>query len=99
MGEMFRKASEAAEYLGVGEGHLTSLIRRRAISLPRKDSSGDYLWSDVDLEAAKKEIDRRKAQEAEWLRKRNEKQQRLAESREMRLNRAAAKLNGGTGNR
>jgi hypothetical protein len=57
-----RKTPTAAKELGTTYHRLISLLRSEKLSPPAKDSSGDYVWSDADLEAARKalSIDRRK---------------------------------------
>ena len=48
--------------LGVTYYRLIGLLRAGKMSSPQKDGSGDYLWSDKDLAAARKalSIDRRR---------------------------------------
>jgi hypothetical protein len=50
--EMFLKTPVAAQQLKVTYNQLINLIRYRRIPPPRKDSSGDYLWSEEDLAIA-----------------------------------------------
>ena len=48
-----RKSPIAAIELGISYDRLVSLLRSRKITPPQKDTSGDYLWSDEDLNAAR----------------------------------------------
>jgi hypothetical protein len=53
------KTPEAARTLGVTYHRLMGLLRFRRISpLPEKDSSGDYLWAQADLERARQALHR-----------------------------------------
>ena len=52
----FCKTTQAAKRLGVPYWRLSYLIRCGKISPPRKDSSGDYVWSAEDLETARSEM-------------------------------------------
>jgi hypothetical protein len=47
------KTPVAARTLGVSYHQLISLIRFGKIQPPERDSSGDYLWADSDLERAR----------------------------------------------
>ena len=60
-----RKTPIAADTLGVAETHLYSLIRKKKIAAPGKDSSGDYCWTPADLEAARQAIEARRQRRAE----------------------------------
>jgi hypothetical protein len=53
---------QAARELGWSITRLRSLIANGKIEPPEKDSSGDYVWSDDDLERARQAaaIDRRR---------------------------------------
>ena len=53
---MNRKTPIAAKEVGISYHRLINLIRFGAIMPPEKDSSGDYVWSDSDVEAARKVI-------------------------------------------
>ena len=53
---MGRKTCEAARELGVTREKLTGLLRRGRIEPPEKDISGDYWWSDADLERARQAL-------------------------------------------
>ena len=49
-----RKTPIAAAELGIRETHLNALVRSGKLGPPsERDSSGHYLWSDEDLEAAR----------------------------------------------
>lgn len=49
----YRKTPVAARELGVAASHLHSILRAGKIPLPAKDSSGDYIWLDADIERAR----------------------------------------------
>lgn len=51
-----RKSPLAAKELGISFYRLHGLLRARRITPPQKDSSGDYLWTDEDLERARKAL-------------------------------------------
>jgi hypothetical protein len=53
---MPRKTPAVARALGVTYHRLINLIRIGKISSPQKDTSGDYLWTDSDLGAARKAL-------------------------------------------
>lgn len=48
-----RKSPIAARELGVPYYRLIGLLRSEKLQPPQKDSSGDYVWTDADLEAAR----------------------------------------------
>jgi hypothetical protein len=48
------KTPIAAQMLNVSYSHLMSLLRYRKICPPQKDSSGDYVWTEDDLAAARR---------------------------------------------
>jgi hypothetical protein len=56
------KSIAAARQLGITYYRLISLLRSQKLTPPQKDSSGDYLWSAADLEAARQAllVDRRR---------------------------------------
>jgi len=58
------KTPVAASILGVAETHLYSLLRKRKIPTPSKDTSGDYCWTEVDLDAARQAIAKRQKKAA-----------------------------------
>jgi hypothetical protein len=58
------KTPVAAHLVGANATHLHSLLRRGAILSPRKDSSGDYLWSPSDIAAAVAVIARIRGQQS-----------------------------------
>jgi hypothetical protein len=47
------KTPEAAKQVGVSYHQLMNLIRFGKISRPARDSSGDYLWAQGDLDHAR----------------------------------------------
>jgi hypothetical protein len=47
------KTPIAASRLGIRSSHLYSLIRIGKIRPPVKDSSGDFVWSESDLDRAR----------------------------------------------
>jgi len=49
-----RKSPVAAKELGISYYRLISLLRSEKLAPPRKDSSGDYVWTDEDVAAARK---------------------------------------------
>ena len=51
-----RKSPIAAAELGITYYRLISLLRSKKLPPPQKDSSGDYLWVDADLAAARKAL-------------------------------------------
>jgi hypothetical protein len=52
----YRKTPVAADELGISYYKLMNLLRSRRIPLPVKDSSGDFIWSDQDIENARKAL-------------------------------------------
>jgi len=54
----FVKTPVAAQYLKIRYTRLMSLLRHGKIASPKKDSSGDYLWTDADLAAARQVLER-----------------------------------------
>jgi hypothetical protein len=52
----FRKTPVAARELGISYHQLIGLLRYDKIDPPARDSSGDYLWADADIERAKAAI-------------------------------------------
>jgi hypothetical protein len=49
-----RKLPVAAKELGIPYYRLISLLRAEKVAPPQKDPSGDYIWTDADLEAARR---------------------------------------------
>lgn len=47
------KSPVAAQALGISYWSLINLLRSRRLAAPRKDSSGDYLWTKRHLAAAR----------------------------------------------
>jgi hypothetical protein len=58
---MTRKTREAARELGMTITRLKSFISNDKIAPPKKDCSGDFIWTDNDIERARQAagIDRR----------------------------------------
>jgi hypothetical protein len=52
----FRKTPAAARELGVPYFTLINLIRYGKIKPPTKDTSGDYLWRDADMDRARQAL-------------------------------------------
>jgi hypothetical protein len=88
MSNEFRKTAVAATSIGVAESYLISLIRRKAIVPPQKDSSGDYIWTPENIAAAKAQVDETQQKRNEWRRQREEKRER----KEARRVKHAAKI-------
>lgn len=55
-----RKTPAAAKELGVPYWHLMNLIRYGKLTPPARNESGDFLWTDADLEAARQALARRR---------------------------------------
>jgi hypothetical protein len=53
---VYLKTPAAARRLNVTYHRLISLIRFDKIEPPPKDSSGDYIWGDSDLDRARKAL-------------------------------------------
>jgi hypothetical protein len=53
---LFLKTPAAADKLGVSYHRLIGLLRFRKIEPPARDSSGDFVWSDADLERVRKAL-------------------------------------------
>jgi hypothetical protein len=53
-----RKTPIVADLLGVGYYRLISLMRSRRLAPPAKDTSGDYIWTDADIDRARRALDR-----------------------------------------
>ena len=49
---VYRKTIEVSRILGVPDYRLHATIRYGRIVAPVKDGSGDYIWTDADIEAA-----------------------------------------------
>ena len=47
------KTPDVADQLGVPYWRLMDMLRARRIQRPTKDSSGDYLWTESDIAAAR----------------------------------------------
>jgi hypothetical protein len=59
------KSPAAASALKMSYTQLMSLLRHGKVPRPKKDSSGDYLWSPEDLEAVREYLARRRDEEGE----------------------------------
>jgi hypothetical protein len=59
----FLKTPLAADYLGVTYHRLIGLVRFRKIDPPSRDSSGDFIWSESDIERARKALAKPKRKE------------------------------------
>ena len=64
------KTKEAARQLGISYWHLISLLRSEKLQAPPKDSSGDFVWTEQDLDAARRalEVGRRSTSFGRWRR-------------------------------
>jgi DNA-binding transcriptional MerR regulator len=49
----FFKTKAVADLLGITYHRLFELIRSNKIPSPQKDSSGDYVWTEQDIERAR----------------------------------------------
>jgi len=56
---LYRKSPVAARELGIAYHRLIGLIRYGIVGAPIKDTSGDYLWSEADLTAARRALAQR----------------------------------------
>lgn len=57
MVEQYFKTPQAAHRLNVPYSQLMSWIRYGKVAPPRKDSSGDYVWTEADLVAVQRTMD------------------------------------------
>jgi hypothetical protein len=55
---MILKTSAVGDILGVRYANLFYLVRERLIPMPQKDSSGDLVWSEADIAAAREVLAR-----------------------------------------
>lgn len=53
---MIRKTPVAAQELGITYAQLIGLMRYGHLSPPKRDTSGDYIWTDADLERARESL-------------------------------------------
>ena len=53
------KTQAVADMLGVPYHRLFAALRARKFPTPGKDSSGDYIWSEADVENARKALTER----------------------------------------
>jgi hypothetical protein len=51
---MYRTTQDVSRELGLPESYFRSLLRRRAIPEPAKNSSGAYVWTDADVDAVRR---------------------------------------------
>jgi hypothetical protein len=49
----YRKTPVAARELGVSYWRLVNLLRSGKLTPPGRDSSGDFIWDDADIERAR----------------------------------------------
>lgn len=52
----YRKTPVAARELGISYSQLIGLLRYCKIDPPGRDTSGDYVWTDGDLERARQAL-------------------------------------------
>jgi hypothetical protein len=52
----YLKTPAVSGLLGVSYWQITSLLRTRTITPPAKDSSGDYVWTEEDVERARQAL-------------------------------------------
>ena len=50
------KTPIVADLLGIGYHRLINLLRSRRLVPPQKDTSGDYVWHDEDVERARQAL-------------------------------------------
>jgi hypothetical protein len=50
---MYQKSRDVADHLGISYYELFELLRGQHLTPPAKDSSGDYIWTEEDLERAR----------------------------------------------
>jgi DNA-binding transcriptional MerR regulator len=55
------KSTAAAEALGVPYYSLHYLVRSGKVPPPARDTSGDFVWTERDLQRARRALERRKA--------------------------------------
>ena len=53
---MHRKSRDVADHLGISYYALFELLRGRHLTPPEKDSSGDYVWTEEDVERARQAL-------------------------------------------
>src|ERR1019366_1279067 len=94
MSDQYKKTAVAAASIGVAESYLISLLRRKAIDAPDKDTSGDYLWTPADIAAAKGKVDEAQRTRDEWQRQREEKKLRANAWHEKRAAKKAVNVKG-----
>ena len=52
----FLKTPVVADLLGIGYYQLIGLLRSRRLTPPEKDTSGDYVWTEEDVERARQAL-------------------------------------------
>ena len=58
----YLKTPVAAEVLGITLPRMYQLIRFKTIPRPQMDSSGDYVWTEQDIAAAREILERKRQQ-------------------------------------
>jgi hypothetical protein len=58
----FVKTPVAAKQLDIPYSRLISLLRHGKLAAPTKDSSGDYIWTEADVAAAREALLRSRRQ-------------------------------------
>jgi hypothetical protein len=53
---MHRKSRDVADHLGISYYALFEMLRGQHLKPPEKDSSGDYVWTDADVERARQAL-------------------------------------------
>jgi DNA-binding transcriptional MerR regulator len=67
---MFFKSREVAKRLGITYRVLFEMLRRGRLDPPAKDSSGDYVWTEADVERAQAALaSRRRPVTCPWRRR------------------------------
>jgi hypothetical protein len=61
----FHKTTSVARLLDVPYSRLFDLLRSRQLAAPQKDSSGDYIWTDEDIERARAALAQRQRRKSE----------------------------------
>jgi hypothetical protein len=62
--QKYRKSPVAAREVGTTYVGLFNLIRHGKIAAPEKDSSGDYIWTEQNLAAARQALEARRQRRA-----------------------------------
>ena len=53
----YRKTPAAARELGISYTNLIGLMRYGKLEPPERDSSGDYVWTDADMDRARRALE------------------------------------------